>query len=83
MSQSAKFAAIDIDYAKFAKHGDIMLAIGVVIILMVMMVPMPTLLLDLLLTFSISISIVVLITCMFMQSPWSSASSRRFCWSPR
>lgn len=69
MSQSAKFAAIDIDYAKFAKHGDIMLAIGVVIILMVMMVPMPTLLLDLLLTFSISISIVVLITCMFMQSP--------------
>ncbi|MHC1751741.1 flagellar biosynthesis protein FlhA [Humidesulfovibrio sp.] len=69
MSQSAKFAALDIDYAKFAKQGDIMLAIGVVVILMVMLVPMPTLVLDLLLTLSISISIVVLITCMFMESP--------------
>jgi len=69
MSQSAKFAALDIDYAKFAKQGDIMLAIGVVIILMVMMVPMPTILLDLMLTLSISISIVILITCMFMESP--------------
>ncbi|MDP2848097.1 MAG: flagellar biosynthesis protein FlhA [Humidesulfovibrio sp.] len=69
MSQSAKFASIDIDYAKFAKQGDIMLAVGVVIILMMMLVPMPTLLLDLMLTFSISISIVVLVTCMFLESP--------------
>lgn len=69
MSQSAKFATIDIDYAKFAKQGDIMLAIGVVIILMMMLVPVPTLALDLMLTLSISISLVVLITCMFMESP--------------
>ncbi|GAB6125540.1 flagellar biosynthesis protein FlhA [Humidesulfovibrio idahonensis] len=66
---SAKFAAVDIDYAKFAKQGDIMLAIGVVVILMMMLVPVPTILLDLMLTLSISISLVVLITCMFMESP--------------
>jgi flagellar biosynthesis protein FlhA len=69
MSQSTKFAAIDIDYGKFAKQGDIMLAIGVVVVLMVMLVPVPTFLLDMLLTLSISISMVVLITCMFMESP--------------
>jgi len=69
MSKSAKFAAIDIDYAQFAKQGDIMLAVGVVVILMMMLVPVPTILLDLMLTFSISISLVVLITCMFMSSP--------------
>ncbi|MDR3641349.1 MAG: flagellar biosynthesis protein FlhA [Humidesulfovibrio sp.] len=69
MSQSAKFAAVEIDYAKFAKQGDIMLAIGVVIILMMMLVPVPTILLDLMITLSISMSLVVLITCMFMESP--------------
>jgi len=69
MSQSAKFTAVDIDYAKFAKQGDIMLAIGVVVILMMMLMPVPTILLDLMLTLSISISMVVLITCMFMESP--------------
>jgi len=69
MSSSAKFASIDIDYAKFAKQGDVMLAIGVVIILMMMLVPVPTIVLDLMLTLSISLSMVVLITCMFMESP--------------
>jgi len=69
MSQSNKFAAIDIDYAQFAKQGDIMLAIGVVVVLMMMLVPVPTIILDLMLTLSISISMVVLITCMFMESP--------------
>jgi flagellar biosynthesis protein FlhA len=69
MSQSAKFAAMDIDYARFAKQGDIVLAVGVVIILMVMLVPMPTIVLDIMLTFSISISLVVLITSMFLESP--------------
>jgi len=69
MSQSAKSASIDIDYSKFAKQGDIMLAIGVVIILMMMLVPVPTIVLDLMLTLSISLSMVVLITCMFMESP--------------
>ena len=69
MSQSAKFSAIDIDYAKFAKSGDILLAVGVVVILLVMLVPLPTFFIDLMLTFSIAISLVVLITCMFMESP--------------
>ncbi len=69
MSQSAKFAALEIDYAQFAKQGDVMLAAGVVVILMVMLVPMPTIVLDLMLTFSISISLVVLITSMFLESP--------------
>ncbi|MBU1230737.1 MAG: flagellar biosynthesis protein FlhA [Proteobacteria bacterium] len=69
MSQSAKFAALDIDYSKFAKQGDILLSVGVVVILMMMLVPMPTIVLDLMLTFSISISLVVLITSMFLESP--------------
>lgn len=69
MSQSAKFAKLDIDYAQFAKQGDILLAIGVVIVLMMMLMPVPTIALDIMLTLSISISLVVLITCMFMQSP--------------
>ncbi len=69
MSQSAKFAALDIDYTKFAKQGDILLSVGVVVILMMMLVPMPTIVLDLMLTFSISISLVVLITSMFLESP--------------
>jgi flagellar biosynthesis protein FlhA len=69
MSQSAKFAPAQIDYAKFAKQGDIMLAIGVVVVLMMMLVPVPTLALDVMLTMSISVSMVVLITCMFMESP--------------
>jgi flagellar biosynthesis protein FlhA len=69
MSQSAKFAKFDIDYSRFAKQGDILLAVGVVIVLMMMLVPVPTIALDLMLTLSISISMVVLITCMFMESP--------------
>jgi flagellar biosynthesis protein FlhA len=69
MSQSAKFAKLEIDYSKFAKQGDILLAVGVVIVLMMMLVPVPTLMLDLMLTLSISLSMVVLITCMFMESP--------------
>ncbi len=59
----------NIDYQRFAKQGDILLAGGVVVILFVMMVPMPTFLLDLMLSFSISLSLVILITSMFMLSP--------------
>jgi flagellar biosynthesis protein FlhA len=63
------FAHLNIDYSKFAKQGDILLASGVVIILFVMLVPMPTIVLDVMLTFSISMSLVVLVTTMFMSSP--------------
>ncbi len=58
-----------IDYAKFTKQGDIVLASGVVIILFVMLVPIPTFLIDLLLTFNLSFAFVVLVTSMFMRSP--------------
>jgi flagellar biosynthesis protein FlhA len=64
-----KYAGLNIDYSKFAKQGDILLASGVVIILFVMLIPMPTIVLDVMLTFSIAISLVVLVTTMFMSSP--------------
>ncbi len=58
-----------IDYQRFAKQGDVLLAGGVVVILFVMMVPMPTFLLDLMLSFSVSLSLIILVTSMFMLSP--------------
>ncbi|NJB67047.1 flagellar biosynthesis protein FlhA [Desulfobaculum xiamenense] len=60
---------MNMDYQRFAKQGDIMLALGVVIILFVMLIPLPTIILDVMLTCSISLSLVVLITTMFMTSP--------------
>ena len=65
----AKSLAVNFDYAKFSRQGDIMLAAGVVIILFVMLVPVPTMVIDLMLTLSISVSLVVLVTSMFMTSP--------------
>lgn len=58
-----------IDYSRFAKQGDIMLAGGVVAILVVMLIPMPTIILDMMLSISISLSLLILITSMFMTSP--------------
>ena len=58
-----------LDYSRFAKQGDIMLATGVVVILFVMMVPLPTFLLDLMLSLSITLSLLILLTAMFMTSP--------------
>ncbi|EPR42441.1 flagellar biosynthesis protein FlhA [Desulfovibrio sp. X2] len=69
MASSDKFAGMNIDYQKFAKQGDIMLAAGVMLILFIMLVPVPSILLDFMLTISISISLVVLVTTMFMNSP--------------
>lgn len=66
---SSKSAIFNLDYEKFSKQGDILLAGGVVIILFVMLVPLPSLFLDIMLTFSISFSLVVLVTTMFMNSP--------------
>ncbi|MEF2145013.1 MAG: flagellar biosynthesis protein FlhA [Desulfovibrionaceae bacterium] len=65
----AKTILNNIDYQRFAKQGDILLAGGVVIILFVMLVPLPTMFLDFMLTVSISLAMVVLITSMFMTSP--------------
>jgi flagellar biosynthesis protein FlhA len=61
--------ALNLDYGRFEKQGDVLLATGVVIILFVMLIPLPTIFLDILLTFSISLSLVVLVTSMFMSSP--------------
>ena len=58
-----------LDYARFAKQGDLMLAGGVVLILFMMLIPLPTFFLDIMLCVSISISMLVLITTMFMTSP--------------
>ena len=70
MSQPSKDHALpQIDYQKFAKQGDILLAGGVVTILFVMLIPLPTLFLDFMLTVSISLGLVILITSMFMTSP--------------
>ncbi|KHK04376.1 flagellar biosynthesis protein FlhA [Desulfovibrio sp. TomC] len=61
--------AIQFNYERFTRQGDIMLAAGVVVILFVMLVPVPSAFIDLMLTFSISISLVILVTSMFMGSP--------------
>lgn len=68
MTQNQKALPI-IDYARFARQGDIMLASGVVVILLVMLVPLPTFFLDLMLSVSIAVSLTILITSMFLLSP--------------
>ncbi|MFV0349304.1 MAG: flagellar biosynthesis protein FlhA [Halodesulfovibrio sp.] len=65
----AEIAAPKINYERFAKHGDILLAGGVVTILFVMLVPLPTFFLDIMLCLSISLALIILVTSMFMLSP--------------
>jgi flagellar biosynthesis protein FlhA len=69
MAQPSAKSLPQIDYAKFTKQGDILLAGGVVTILFVMLIPLPTMFLDFMLTVSISLGLVILITSMFMISP--------------
>lgn len=70
MSQSPSTPLLPkIDYSKFAKQGDILLASGVVVILFVMLIPLPTFFIDFMLTVSISLGLVILVTSMFMTSP--------------
>jgi len=57
------------DYSRFSKHGELMLAVGVVVILFVMLVPLPTFFMDIMLCVSISISLLILVMTMFMNSP--------------
>ncbi len=66
---ATKSALFNLDYQRFARQGDILLAAGVVVILFVMLVPLPTIFLDVMLAFSISFSLVILVTTMFMNSP--------------
>ncbi|UZP66859.1 flagellar biosynthesis protein FlhA [Desulfovibrio mangrovi] len=65
----AEITAPKINYERFAKHGDILLAGGVVTILFVMLVPLPTFFLDIMLSLSISLALIILVTSMFMLSP--------------
>ena len=58
-----------IEYSKFTKQGDLMLAGGVVIILFVMLIPLPTMFIDFMLSVSISLGLVILVTSMFITSP--------------
>ncbi|MCR5563318.1 MAG: flagellar biosynthesis protein FlhA [Desulfovibrio sp.] len=62
-------AAVQFDYSRFSKNGEVAIAGGVIIILFVMLVPLPTFFMDIMLCVSISISLLVLITTMFMTSP--------------
>ena len=62
-------ASTTINYERFSKHGDLVLAGGVVLILFVMLIPIPTLLMDVMLSMSISLAMLVLITSMFITSP--------------
>ena len=66
---SSRAQVMDINYKRFTKQGDFLLAGGVILTLFVMLVPLPTIILDVLLAFSISFSLVILITSMFMTSP--------------
>ncbi|MBT8764400.1 flagellar biosynthesis protein FlhA [Desulfohalobiaceae bacterium Ax17] len=66
---ATKSTALNLDYSKFSKQGDVLLAAGVVIVLFVMLIPMPTIVLDVMLAFNISFALVILVTVMFMKSP--------------
>jgi Flagellar biosynthesis pathway, component FlhA len=72
--------AMTINYKRFTRQGDFLLAGGVIMTLFVMLVPLPTIILDILLAFSISFSLVILITSMFMTSPLEFSISLRSCW---
>ncbi len=64
-----KFSVPKFDYERLSKHGDILLASGVVLILFVMLIPLPTIVLDMMLSVSIALALLTLITAMFMTSP--------------
>jgi flagellar biosynthesis protein FlhA len=66
---AAKPSLPKINYERFSRQGDLLLAGGVVTILLIMLVPLPTFILDFMLCVSISLSLVTLITSMFMLSP--------------
>jgi flagellar biosynthesis protein FlhA len=57
-----------------SKHGDIILAFGIMAILSVLILPMPTWLLDIALAISITMSVMVMMTCLFIQRPLEFSS---------
>ena len=63
------FAPLSKLIGAIARHGDIMMALGVVGILVVLILPMPTWLLDAGLAFSITFSVLILMTALFIERP--------------
>ena len=66
---STRTDTMTINYKRFTRQGDLLLAGGDVLILCVILGSLPTIILDILLAFSISFSLVILITSMFMTTP--------------
>lgn len=66
---SVKSSVANLDYSKFTRQGDVLLASGVIIILFVMLIPLPTIILDVMLTFNLSFAFVILMTSMFIKTP--------------
>jgi flagellar biosynthesis protein FlhA len=60
--------------AALTRHGDVLLAVGVVTILMVLILPLPRALLDLSLAISITFSVLILMVALFIQRPLDFSS---------
>lgn len=56
-------------FVESLRHGDLLLALGVLGILVVLILPMPSLMLDLMLAVSITFSVMVLLTSLFIEKP--------------
>ncbi|MGH8028689.1 MAG: FHIPEP family type III secretion protein, partial [Arenimonas sp.] len=57
-----------------ARHGDVVLALGVVCILVVLIMPMPAWLLDVLLAGSLTFSVLILLVSLFISRPLDFSS---------
>ncbi len=52
---------------RFAKHGELLLAIGVIGVLIVLIIPLPSFLLDILITINIACSFLLLLTILYIK----------------
>lgn len=60
--------------SRFAGHGDIGLALGIIAILVMLILPMPALMLDMALAVSITFSVLILMTALFIHTPLEFSS---------
>jgi len=67
--QGGVASSIESIAAAIGKHGDIIMALGVVGILVVLILPMPKWMLDIALAFSITFSVLILMTALFISRP--------------
>ena len=61
-------------WSEIVRHGDILMAVGVMAILMVLILPLPRWLLDISLALSITISVLILFVAMFIHRPLDFSS---------